>query len=107
MTVAAYIATGFAVAGIHAFMLLRDRNNPFHKRALAIAFTVGALAALVQPLSGDFAAREVARLQQLKMAAFEALFETQRGAPLAIGRIPDVEACCLRYGIECQTCSAL
>jgi cytochrome d ubiquinol oxidase subunit I len=41
MTIAFYIATGFAVAGIHAFRLLRDRNNTFHKKALAIALTVG------------------------------------------------------------------
>jgi len=100
MTIAAYIATGFAVAGIHAFMLLRDRNNPFHKKALAIALAVGALAALAQPISGDFAAREVARLQPIKFAASEGLFETQRGAPLAIGGIPDVKTHRLRYAID-------
>jgi cytochrome d ubiquinol oxidase subunit I len=100
MTIAAYAATGFAVAGIRGFMLLRDRNNPFNKKAFAIAFTVGALAALAQPLSGDLAAREVARLQPIKLAAFESLFETQRGAPLAIGGIPDVKAHRLRYAIE-------
>jgi cytochrome d ubiquinol oxidase subunit I len=100
MTIAAYAATGFAVAGIHAFMLLRDRNNPFHKKAFAIAFTVGGLAALAQPLSGDLAAREVARLQPIKLAAFEGLFDTRRGAPLAIGGIPDVKAHRLLYAIE-------
>jgi cytochrome d ubiquinol oxidase subunit I len=100
MTIAAYIATGFAVAGIHALMLLRDRTNPFHRKGLAIALALGGLAAIVQPLSGDFAAREVARLQPLKMAAFEGLFRTQRGAPLAIGGIPDVKEHRLRYGIE-------
>ena len=36
MTLAAYAATGFAVAGIHAFMLLRDRNNRFHRLALRL-----------------------------------------------------------------------
>lgn len=100
MTIAAYIATGFAVAGIHAFMLLRDRKNTFHKKALAIALTVGALGALLQPLSGDFAAREVARLQPIKLAASEGLFESQRGAPLAIGGVPDVKAHRLRYAID-------
>jgi cytochrome d ubiquinol oxidase subunit I len=81
-------------------MLLRDRKNPFRKKALAIAFAVGAVAALLQPLSGDLAAREVAGLQPIKMAAFEGLFETKREAPLAIGGIPDVEARRLRYAIE-------
>ena len=100
MTIAAYAATGFAVAGIHAFMLLRDRRNLYHRKALAIAFGVGALASLAQPLSGDLAAREVARLQPIKMAAFEGLFESRRGAPLAIAGIPDVKTRSLRYAIE-------
>src|SRR5271154_275097 len=34
MTLAAFVATGFGVAGVHAFFLLRDRNNPFHRGAL-------------------------------------------------------------------------
>src|SRR6185312_15364989 len=34
MTLASYAATGFAVAGIHAFLLLRDPANAFHRRAL-------------------------------------------------------------------------
>src|SRR5207253_8149164 len=33
MTLAAYAATGFAVAGIHAFLLLKDPANAFHRRA--------------------------------------------------------------------------
>jgi cytochrome bd ubiquinol oxidase subunit I len=100
MTIAAYAAAGFAVAGIHAFMLVRDRGNPFHRRGLGIALAVGAVAALVQPFSGDLSAREVARLQPIKLAAFEGLFETRRGAPLAIGGIPDVKTRTLRFAIE-------
>src|SRR6266850_953938 len=53
MTLAAYAATGFVVAGIHAFMLRRDPRNRFHKSALAIALTVGGVAAFLQPLIGD------------------------------------------------------
>ncbi|MFI5243032.1 MAG: cytochrome ubiquinol oxidase subunit I, partial [Gemmatimonadales bacterium] len=63
MTLAAYAATGFAVAGIHAAMLLRDPRNAFHRRALAVALLLGAPAALVQPISGDISARYVARQQ--------------------------------------------
>src|SRR6266581_8646961 len=34
MTLAAFVATGFMVAAIHAFFLLRDRSNSFHRGAL-------------------------------------------------------------------------
>lgn len=37
MTLAAFIALGFAVAGVHAFFLLRDRGSEFHRAALKIA----------------------------------------------------------------------
>src|SRR5437899_2865807 len=63
MTLAAYAATGFAVAGIHAFLLLKDRANAFHRRALVIALLVGAPAAVLQPISGDLSARHLARRQ--------------------------------------------
>lgn len=100
MTLAAYAATGFAVAGIHAAMLLRDPKNSFHRHALAIALLVGAPAALVQPLSGDISARYVAKQQPVKLAAMEAHFETMRGAPLRIGGIPDENGRRVRYAIS-------
>src|SRR5438445_791550 len=68
MTLAAYAATGFAVAGIHALLLLKDPANAFHRRALAIALIVGAPAAVLQPISGDLSARHFARHQPLALA---------------------------------------
>ncbi len=100
MTLAAYAATGFAVAGIHAFLLLRDPLNAFHRRALALGLLVGAPAALLQPLSGDISARNVAQYQPAKLAAMEALFETRAGAPLILGGWPDMETRSVRWGIE-------
>lgn len=100
MTIAAYAATGFVVAGIHAFLLLRDRTNVFHRRAVAIALTVGGAAAILQPLSGDLSARSVARYQPAKLAALEAHFKTEAGAALNIGGIPDVETGETNYAIK-------
>ncbi len=100
MTLAAYAATGFVVAGIHAYLLLRDRGNLFHRRALAIALAVGGAAALLQPLSGDLSARAVAQHQPVKLAALEGQFKTERAAPLRIGGIPDEETGETRYAIE-------
>lgn len=100
MTLASYAATGLGVAGIHALLLLRQPDNGFHRRALAIALTVGAPAALLMPVSGDINARFIAEYQPAKLAAAEALFQTRAGAPLLIGGIPDVESQTVRYGIE-------
>ena len=100
MTLAAYAATGFAVAGIHAFLLLRDPANAFHRRALHIALIVGAPAAVLQPLSGDLSARHIAVHQPVKLAAAEAVFTTRVGAPLTLGGWPDVDARETRFAVE-------
>src|SRR5258707_8909786 len=100
MTLAAYAATGFVVAGIHAFMLRRDPRNRFHKSALAIALTVGGVAAILQPLSGDILAKMVAQNLPIKLAAMEGQFATEKGAPLRIGGIPDESAGVTRYAIQ-------
>src|SRR5215217_5152585 len=100
MTLAAYAATGFAVAGIHAFMLMRDRTNRFHQSALVIALAVGGVSSILQPLSGDLIAKTVAKTQPVKLAAFEGQFQTEQGAPLRIGGIPDETAGVTRYAIK-------
>lgn len=100
MTLAAYAATGFAVAGIHAWLILRGRRAPFHRHALVIALLVGAPAAILQPLSGHLAAAHVARHQPAKLAAMEALFETRAGAPVTLGGWPDASAGRTHFGLE-------
>ena len=91
MMLAAYMAVGLAVAGIHARLLLMDPHNLLHRSAVRVALLVGLVPALAQPLSGDFAARVVGRTQPAKLAAMEGHFETGAWAPLRIGGIPDVE----------------
>lgn len=100
MTIAAFAATGFAVAGIHALMILRKKNVNFHTRAFKIAIAFGAVAAILQPLSGDISAKGAARRQPAKSAAMEANFHTQPYSPLLIGGIPDTVNKTVNYGIE-------
>jgi cytochrome bd ubiquinol oxidase subunit I len=100
MTIAAYAATGFAVGGIHAFLLLLDRTNAFHRRALTAALVLGAPAAILQPISGDISARSVAARQPIKLAAMESHFETTAGAPLTVGGFPNPETGETRYAIK-------
>ncbi|HZK94333.1 MAG TPA: cytochrome ubiquinol oxidase subunit I [Prolixibacteraceae bacterium] len=100
MTIAAFASTSFAVAGIHAFMLLRHKGNEFHRSAIRIALAFGAVAAILQPLSGDISAKNVAKLQPAKLAAMESLFKTSEPASLVIGGIPDEEKEEVKYGIH-------
>lgn len=100
MVIAALTALGFAVAGIHAYRLLKRPQSSFHLRALRISLAVGAVAALIQPLSGDLLAKHVARTQPVKLAAMEGHWETERSAPLRIGGIPFEDEEVTRYSLE-------
>jgi cytochrome bd ubiquinol oxidase subunit I len=100
MVLAAFAATGFAVSGMHALLLLKGKAVEFHKLALSIAFPMGAIFLFLQLVSGDLLAKDVAKRQPLKLAAFEALFETTTRAPLIVGGIPDVERERVDYAIE-------
>ncbi|MFP4598094.1 MAG: cytochrome ubiquinol oxidase subunit I [Persicimonas sp.] len=100
MVIAAFQAVAFMVAGIHAAMLLRDRDNDFHRQALKIALAIAVVSAVAQPLMGDLLAKDVAENQPVKLAAMEGQFETEDGAALRIGGWPDEEARQTPYAIE-------
>jgi cytochrome bd ubiquinol oxidase subunit I len=100
MTLAAFAATGFAVAGVHAMLLMRTGQKEFHREALRIAMIFGSVAACLQPISGDLSAKDVARRQPAKLAAMEAHFETKQRASLVIGGLPDEKNKRINYAIE-------
>jgi cytochrome d ubiquinol oxidase subunit I len=81
MYIAGYIVTGFVLAAAYAVGALRGRWGRYERTALAIPLTIAALAAPVQVLVGDWAARDVAKSQPVKLAAIEGLGRTTRGAP--------------------------
>ncbi|HEY3960086.1 MAG TPA: cytochrome ubiquinol oxidase subunit I [Solirubrobacteraceae bacterium] len=84
MYIAGYIVTGFLLAGAYAIGRLRRWSLPptrYQRIALTIPLTIAALASPVQVLIGDWAAREVAVSQPVKLAAIEGLAKTTNGAP--------------------------
>jgi len=100
MTLAAFVATGFAVAGVHAFMIRKGKNVRFHQKAFRIAAIFATIAAVLQPLSGDISAKDVAQRQPAKLAAMEAHFKTEKDAALVIGGIVDEQSSQVKYAIK-------
>lgn len=100
MTIAAFVAVGFAVAGIHAWRLRRHPGSELDRRALTLALWVGGVAAVLQPISGDLSAKHVAEHQPIKLAAMEGHWHTERCAPLRIGGIPDEADRVTRFAID-------
>jgi cytochrome bd ubiquinol oxidase subunit I len=81
MYIAGYIVSGLVLAAAYSFMRLRGRWGRYERTALTVPLTIAALAAPVQVLVGDWAGRDVATTQPIKLAAIEGLYKTTRGAP--------------------------
>jgi cytochrome d ubiquinol oxidase subunit I len=98
MYLAGYLVAGFLVAGVYARAWLRGSRDHYTRVALIIPLTFAALAAPVQVVVGDWAARTIADDQPVKLAAFEGLARSERGAPFHIGGIYENGE--VKYGIE-------
>jgi cytochrome d ubiquinol oxidase subunit I len=99
MYLAAYIVAGFVTASVYAVAWLRGRRDRYVRVALALPLTIAAIAAPAQLIVGDWAGREVAREQPVKLASFEGLGKTEKGAALHIGGWYDAKTGEVRYGI--------
>jgi len=72
----------FFVMGIAAWHLLRGQERDVFTRSFRTAAIFGLVSTLVVAMTGDFHAAEIAKVQPTKLAAMEALWETERGAPM-------------------------
>jgi cytochrome bd ubiquinol oxidase subunit I len=81
MYLAGFMVTGFVVAGAYAIGRLRGRWGRYERTALAVPLAAAVVASPLQVLVGDWNARTVATTQPIKLAAFEGLGATTRGAP--------------------------
>jgi cytochrome d ubiquinol oxidase subunit I len=100
MYLAGYLVAGFIVAGVYAYAWLKGRRDRYHRAALVVTLAFASLAAPVQVVVGDWAGRQVAESQPVKLAALEGLYRTQEGAPFTFGGFYDEERREIRHGIE-------
>ncbi|MGA2531623.1 MAG: cytochrome ubiquinol oxidase subunit I [Candidatus Aminicenantales bacterium] len=84
-----WITGSLVAAGIAAWHLLKGRSREKAALVLRVSVIVFAVTAVLQLGSGHAHSVQVARTQPEKMAAFEALWQTQSGAPFTIFGIPD------------------
>jgi cytochrome d ubiquinol oxidase subunit I len=80
--------------------MLRGCRDEYARAGARIALTVGAVAALLQPTSGDLLAKFVHDTQPAKFAAMEAHFETSAYAPMHVGGVVDNETGEVRHALN-------
>jgi cytochrome d ubiquinol oxidase subunit I len=80
------------VAGVGAYYLLARRDLDFGRRFVRAGVIVGLCASLIVVFpTGDGNGKDISNYQPAKLAAMEGLYRSQRGAPLSIIGMPDVQ----------------
>ncbi len=87
-----YMLAAVFVVGISAWFLLRGRERQMARRSMAVASVFGLVFALVAAATGDGSGVQIARTQPMKLAAMEALYHGQKGAPLTVISVLKPEA---------------
>ncbi|MFZ1979267.1 MAG: cytochrome ubiquinol oxidase subunit I [Bacteroidota bacterium] len=86
---AALISGAFLVAGISAYLILKNKETELARRSLKIAVIFGLVTSLLELMPfGHEHARQVARTQPEKFAAIEGLYISQSGAPMVFFAVP-------------------
>ena len=87
MILAAYMVSGFLLAGVYAAGILRGRRDRYHYTGFAIPFALAAIVTPFQIFVGDTAARAIAHDQPVKFAAMEYVPRTARHVPEWLGGV--------------------
>jgi cytochrome d ubiquinol oxidase subunit I len=87
MLLAAYMVTGFLLASVYAVGLLRGRADRYVRLGFVIPFILAVVAAPLQVVVGDIAARSVLVDQPAKFAAMELITRTGPRQPETLGGI--------------------
>jgi cytochrome d ubiquinol oxidase subunit I len=80
------------VLGISSWFLIRKREEQVAKKSILIAAIFGLLSSLMVAYTGDESARTISKVQPVKFASMEALYEGKSNAGLiAFGLLKDTE----------------
>jgi len=85
----AFILGGFFVMGVSAYHLLRKNETTFFTKSFRMALTFALIFSVAEVVQGHIHGAEVAKIQPAKLAAMEALWDTQAEAPQVLFLIPD------------------
>ena len=98
---ACLICGAFLMAGISAYLVLKDRGATVGRKTLKASLILGLIASLLTGFpSGHHHAIQVARTQPEKLAAMEGLIRGRTEAPLVVFGIPSEDPPALRAAIK-------
>lgn len=90
--IGAWLAGAFLVISVGSYYLLKKRHEAFALRSLRIALIVASVSIVLQGISGHTSGQGVAVNQPAKLAAFEGLYQTEKGTWLSFLAFSDFDA---------------
>ncbi len=100
MLIASGLTAAFLIAGLSAYRILKKDHKPAPRLALKTAIVAAAVLIPLQIFVGDMHGLNTLKHQPQKIAAMEAIWETERGAPLVLFGIPDAETRTNKFAVE-------
>ncbi len=107
MLLASGLTVAFLVAGISAYRWLRNDRSEEVRLTMRTGVVTAALLIPLQIIAGDLHGLNTLAHQPAKIAAIEAVWETEKGAPLVLFGVPDEAARETRYAIEVPKLASL
>jgi cytochrome d ubiquinol oxidase subunit I len=87
---AGFTTAAFFVMGVSAYHLLRKNSIDLFRRSFQLAATIGAIAVVLVVVNGHSQAQHMVQSQPMKMAAAEALWESEDPASFSLFTIGDM-----------------
>ena len=107
MLLASALTASFVIAGLSAWRLLRAPGDAGARRTARIAILVAAALAPVLVLVGDLHGLNTLEHQPAKIAGIEAIWKTEKGAPLVLFALPNAETRRNDYAVELPKLASL
>ena len=107
MLLASFLTVAFLMTGVAAWQILRRKDNLATRPVLKAGLVAGAALIPVQIFMGDLHGLNTLEHQPAKIAAMEAIWTTERGAPLVLFALPDAKTQTNRFAVEIPRGAAL
>jgi cytochrome d ubiquinol oxidase subunit I len=107
MMLASFLTVAFLLAGLSAWRWRRGDRAPAVRLALRTGLFMGAALIPLQILVGDLHGLNTLKHQPAKIAAIEAIWETERGAALTLFGFPDEDARTTHFALKVPKLASL
>jgi cytochrome d ubiquinol oxidase subunit I len=88
---ASFLVSGAGVAGVSAWMIMKNRQADVFRPAAKVGAWVILVSAVLVSVTGDMEMKLMVEQQPMKVAAAEALYETQENAPFSVLTVGDIQ----------------